>query len=407
MRSFRLRAYAAVAFSVSAGAVLTAAPGHAAIAEPPALSSSAVTHYTVTSLGTFGGTSSSAVAITGHFVIGQSNGPAGDNAFAYNLRTGATTGLGSLGGTNTVAEAASGGIVVGQSSTASGARHAFAYSLVTRQMTDLGTLGGGTLVGGTSNATAVSGRIVVGSATTVTAQNHAFAYNLATHTMTDLGTLAGDEGNHTSRADAISGHIVVGGSSTTVNSGWDAFAYNLATHTMTDLGTLGNPMGRVFGASGDIAVGAAAIAPSAQGFVVNLTTGTRTDFAATSYFNAVSGHFAVGELTTASGQPHASAYNVTARTTKDLGTLGGPASTALDVSGQLAVGSAATAVANGSGDFVAHAFVYDLARATMTDLSSPSVPNSQATTVAPDGVIAGYVGDASGDVHAVVWVPRR
>jgi hypothetical protein len=76
-------------------------------------------------------------------------------------------------------------------------------------------------------------------------------------------------------------------------------------------------MGRVFGASGDIAVGAAAIAPSAQGFVVNLTTGTRTD------------------------------------------------------------------------------------------LSSPSAPNSLATTVAPDGVIAGHADDASGDVQAVVWVPRH
>ena len=118
------------------------------------------------------------------------------------------TDLGTLGGTTSNAVAVSGSIVAGNSDTTeNAAQHAFAYdaAAASPHMIDLGTLGGTT-----SNATAVSGSVVVGWSYSIDSVQHAFAYDLADASphMIDLDndTLGGRR----SFARAVSGHYVVG-----------------------------------------------------------------------------------------------------------------------------------------------------------------------------------------------------
>src|SRR5215469_9920736 len=100
--------------------------------------------------------------------------------------------LGTLGGNTSRALAVSGTIVVGRSDTASGDVHAFAYDLgaATPAMRDLGTLAG--VDGLFSQASAVSGAIVVGYSDTASGGEDAFAYDLgaASPAMQDLAPSA-------------------------------------------------------------------------------------------------------------------------------------------------------------------------------------------------------------------------
>jgi probable HAF family extracellular repeat protein len=137
------------------------------------------------------------------------------------------TDLGTLGGTTSSATGINAwGQVVGTSTTSYGVSRAFVYWHGV--MIDLGTLGGDY-----SSATAINnvGQIV-GVATTSTGDQHAFLFQGST--MTDLGTLGGN----TSQANAINDHGQIVGSSTLANGQTRAFLYDHGA--MTNLGALGD-----------------------------------------------------------------------------------------------------------------------------------------------------------------------
>jgi probable HAF family extracellular repeat protein len=138
------------------------------------------------------------------------------------------TDLGTLGGTESKAYGVndSGQVVGYADTTGNAARHAFFYSGST--MTDLGTLGGSF-----SQALGInySGQIVGVAGIAGNVSDHAFRYSGST--MTNMGTLGGTD----SSASCIntSGQIV-GWSETTNNAAQHAFLYNGST--MKDLNTL-------------------------------------------------------------------------------------------------------------------------------------------------------------------------
>ncbi|MEX2307082.1 MAG: PEP-CTERM sorting domain-containing protein [Pirellulales bacterium] len=203
----------------------------AAATTPPA--------YTVTDLGTLGGTSSIGRGInaSGH-VTGESY-MTGDAAFHAFLYDGAMHDLGTLGGTNSYGYGINdSGQVTGQSDTTGGA-HAFLYDST---MHDLGTLGGSYSYGIGINA---SGQVSGYSQTTGGAA-HAFLYD---GTMNDLGTLGGTDSFGWGIND--SGQMT-GFSKLIGDAEWHAFLYDGTLH---DLGTLGGTQseGHGINASGHVA----------------------------------------------------------------------------------------------------------------------------------------------------------
>jgi len=163
------------------------------------------------------------------------------------------TELGTLGGsTSSVAAMNSVGQITGRSSNARGFEHAFRWSASTG-MVDLGTLGGLTSSGTAINA---AGQ-VTGSSERPDGSTHAFIWSTGTG-MVDLGTLGGPS----SYGEVINGAGQVAGTSSTASGRLDAFVWS-ASQGMVDLGNLGgdrievlaiNASGHVTGASG-IAVG--------------------------------------------------------------------------------------------------------------------------------------------------------
>ena len=99
-----------------------------------------VAAYTAVSLGTLGGTSSTAYAISpGGAVVGSSLRKDG-NEHAFRWQNGVMRDLGTLGGCCSEAYGINkDGVIVGQSTTSSGARHAFVWK--NGVMTDLDTAG--------------------------------------------------------------------------------------------------------------------------------------------------------------------------------------------------------------------------------------------------------------------------
>jgi probable HAF family extracellular repeat protein len=171
------------------------------------------TRYTITDLGTFGGTSSWAEAVNSSGeVVGLSKRPdGGGRAFLYNQ--GRMTDLGTLGGKSSWArDINDAGQIVGSSTAPDGNSHAFLYS--NGVMQDLGTLGGDRSAAYGINE---AGQ-VVGSAETSAGVQHAFLYSDGV--MHDLGTLGGPS----SGASAINDAGVIVGSSDT-GTGRRAFVY--------------------------------------------------------------------------------------------------------------------------------------------------------------------------------------
>ncbi len=245
-----------------------------ALALPGAQAAPAVAHWTVTDLGTLGGTFSAGSGINNAGqVVGTSFTPGDDSEHAFLFSNGTMTDLGTLPGgsySHGISVNAA-GQVTGYAGTAGGtANRAFLYSNGT--MTDLGALGGslsagyginaagqvtgsaytsgnaaaraflysggamislGTLGGSNSYGYGINdaGQVTGYSDTVGNATPHAFLYSSGA--MTDLGTLGGSS----SYGTAINSAGQVTGYSATINGGSDAFLYG--NGKLTDLGTLG------------------------------------------------------------------------------------------------------------------------------------------------------------------------
>ena len=98
------------------------------------------------------------------------------------------------------------------------------------------------------------------------------------------------------------------------------------------------------------------------------------------------GTVVVGTADTATGARHAFAYDLTTATMQDLGTLGGGTSEAVAVDGTVVVGNSLTAAGE------QHAFAYDLSHPSsgMRDLGQPGAPSYAADVDA--GVVVGSTG---------------
>jgi probable HAF family extracellular repeat protein len=273
-----------------------------------------------------------------------------------NLQAQTMTDLGTLGGTTSSANAVSadGSVIVGYSYlTGNSVRHAFKYTGST--MTDLGTLGG---TDSFASAVSADGSVIVGASHTIGGRNnHAFKYTGST--MTDLGTLGGTA----SSAYAVSadGSVIVGYSRLTGDSGSHAFKYSGST--MTDLGTLGGTYSFAYAVSADgsVIVGESSLTGDSVSHAFKYTGSTMTDLGTLggtySSANAVSadGSVIVGE-SSLTGVRDTHAFKYTGSTMTDLGTLGGTGSSATAVSGD---GKVIVGWSYLTGDIATHAFVYN------------------------------------------------
>jgi probable HAF family extracellular repeat protein len=130
----------------------------------------------MTSLGTLGGTTSQANAVSadGSVIVGVSRLSGSTNNIAFKYSNGVMTSLGTLGGTTSTAYgvSADGSVIVGVSRLAGSTNNiAFKYSNGT--MTSLGTLGG---TRSFAFGVSADGLVIVGDSTTASNQLHAFVY---------------------------------------------------------------------------------------------------------------------------------------------------------------------------------------------------------------------------------------
>jgi uncharacterized repeat protein (TIGR01451 family) len=328
---------------------------------------SAQSTYTITDLGTLGGSLSSGLGINSSGqVVGYSN-TAGDTAHHAFLISSPYTSMTDLGTLNASYSLASGintsGQVVGYNGFfGDGTFRAFLISSPYSTMTDLGTLGGDTSIADAINA---SGQVVGGADLAGNTASHAFVLSSPYTSMTDLGTLGGS--NSFAYAINASGQV----------AGWAYLAGNTAIHaflisspytTMTDLGTLGgnfiSPVG--INASGQV----------------------------------VGGSSLAGEAAT-----HAFLISPPYTTMNDLGTLGGTFSAAwgINASSQVVGQSSIT------GNTAYHAFLYTSANG-MVDLNALLPSGSgwtllQADAINDAGQITGFGTNPSGFTHAFLLSP--
>ena len=216
---------AVVLLAVLAAVVVLGLTSSAALAE---------VRYTVTGLGTLGGSFSGAFGINdAGQVVGRSYTPGGyEHAFLFTPGSGMTD-LGTFGGGTSEAYSINNlGQVVGYADTATvGYDHAFLYTPGSG-LTDLGTLGGAKSWASCINN---AGQIV-GGAQKASGDRRAFLYKPGSGMM-DLGTLGGPEGWANGINDA--GQVVG-------STGSHAFLYTPGSG-MTDLGTLGGASSRAYG----------------------------------------------------------------------------------------------------------------------------------------------------------------
>lgn len=217
----------------------------------------------------------------------------------------------------------------------------------------------------------------------------------------DLGTGPGT----TSRTVAVAGRTAVGDvGGVPVGVRWlsqvDLDAPG-ASMTRLDDAAFQSNISSIADADGPYVVGGQqAGTASRSAFVVDLRTQTSTSLPRLGGLRAgataVDRGVVVGSSETDAGSTHAFAYDVDGeRVVLDLGTLGGPDSTALDVSGDLVVGQA-----DGT-DLAGHAFAVDLAAPgrPMADLGTSGGAESAATAVDGD-VVVGWTESPRGVRHA-------
>lgn len=167
---------------------------------------------------------------------------------ATNSITYTITDLGTLGGSYSQANGINNaGQVVGHATLVSETAHAFLYT--SGSLLDLGTLGGDS-----STAAAVNdlGQIVGESTLAGNTIAHAFLYSAAV--MQDLGTLPG--GINSSATDINAFAVIVGTSEVPAVNGFTGHAFRYTNGTMQDLGTLGSgPTSEAGGPIGSSAYG--------------------------------------------------------------------------------------------------------------------------------------------------------
>jgi len=192
-----------------AGALVLLAAGSASGAMPPA--------YTVTDLGTFGGTRSDATAIndSGQIVGGAMNASGHWRAFIW--QAGNMEDLGTFGGWDSKAyDINSSGWVVGYAELPSGESRPFLWRGGTIE--NLGTLAYGSLANGINDQGQVVGLCAMGGTS-----NPCHPWIWDSGSMTDLGTLGGDSGG----AEAINnGGKIVGWSQTVDGTTWATYWEN-------------------------------------------------------------------------------------------------------------------------------------------------------------------------------------
>ncbi|MHB8256939.1 MAG: lipase/acyltransferase domain-containing protein [Acidiferrobacterales bacterium] len=320
-----------------------------------AISISWAAEYTVTDLGTLGGTVSYAFGINNNGqVVGYAFTADNATAHAFLYSNGTMTDLGALGGTWSQASGINNsGQVVGGAYTDGAYRHAVLYSNGT--MTDLGTLPGSTdsfAIGINDNGQVVGYASTAGDATA-----HAFLYSNGT--MSDLGALGGTW----SQALGINNNGQVVGVAYTAGDVTDhAFLYS--NGTMSDLGTLGGTISIAYGINNNGQV--------------------------------------VGYSLTA-GNTFAHAFLYSNGTMSDLGTLDGVDSFAYGINNNGQV----VGIADDAGG--SHAFIYD--NGVMKDLNSLVDPAlgwilDSATAINDSGQIVGY-GTINGQTHAFLMTPTN
>src|SRR4051795_4058184 len=230
--------------------------------------------YTVTDLGTLGGSESFANSLNASGQVSGASYMLGDadyHTFLWkpttaNGASGTKTDLGTLGGSQSFGNALNAsGQVTGESATiGNAADHAFLWKPATPggatgTMYNLGTLGGTNSHGYSLNAT---GQVTGDSDLTGDATSHAFLWKPATPngtsgTMNDLGSLGGTE----SIGSAITASGQISGSSLTTGDAahhaylWKPSAPNGTAGTMFDLLTLGgtDSFGGAINAGGQVA----------------------------------------------------------------------------------------------------------------------------------------------------------
>ena len=317
--------------------------------------------YTITDLGTLGGTFSAGYGVNNSGeVTGEARiaGNGANHAFLY--ANGSMSDLGTLGGTNSFGYGINdAGQVTGLSWTTTTIDDTHAFLYTSGGMSDLGTLGGANSYGyGINNAGQVTGYSLI----TGDGADHAFLY--AGGSMSDLGTLGGANsfGSGINGSGQVAGYSQITGSST-----YHAFLY--ANGSMSDLGTLGG---------------------------------------ANSYGNGINDAGQVTGYSQITGSSASHAFLYAGGSMSDLGTLGGTSSVGLGIngSGQVAGYSLIT------GNSVTHAFLYS--GGTMSDLNNLVGANPVATDIALNsndnhplndwGQVAAY-GTVGSQRHALLLNP--
>lgn len=303
------------------------------------------------------------------------------------------TDLGTLGGTQSIAsDINNSGQIVGNSAVSSGINHAFTYA--NGVMTDLGTLGGTqSYAYGINN----SGQIV-GESNNPTEGLSAFRYSAGS--IVQLPNLGGMGVNNSSAAGINDSGLIAG-----LSYGWDGTAHAVLINggTITDLKTSEYAnLAMAINNSGQVA-GYFWSAPLTQPRAFLYSGGSMTALgtlggSSSSAEGMNDSGQVVGWSTTAGGADHAFLYS--GGSMLDLGTLGGANSIAMQInnSGKVVGSSDSTAFLYSGGTMTNLNSVTDLSGSNFASLESANAINDL-------GQIVGYGLTSGGDLHAFLLTP--